>query len=58
MLKESEHLLSIKPENFDKDFFLFNVQNGYLDLETGQLHEHDQNNFFTQKSLIPSIPIK
>ena len=50
MLRESEHLLSIKPENFDKDIFLFNVQNGYLDLETSQLHEHNQSNFFTKVS--------
>ncbi len=48
MLKESQHLLPITPESFDKDKHLLNVQNGYLDLHTGQLHEHDKSKFFTK----------
>lgn len=52
MLKESEHLLPIKPTAFDADPNLFNTQNGYLDLRTGQLHEHDRNKFFTKISTI------
>lgn len=48
MLKESQHLLPIQPEQFDKDKHLLNVQNGYLDLHTGQLHEHDKSKFFTK----------
>lgn len=50
MLKETEHLLSIKPEEFDSDKNLFNVQNGYLNLTTGVLHDHDKNKFFTKIS--------
>lgn len=50
MLKETEHLLPIKPEDFDADPYLFNVQNGYLDLRTGTLQEHDKNKFFTKIS--------
>jgi len=50
MLKETEHLLAIKPEEFDTDKDMFNVQNGYLDLKTGVLHEHDRNKFFTKIS--------
>ena len=52
MLKESQHLLPIQPDEFDKDKHLLNVQNGYLDLTTGQLHEHDKNKFFTKISSI------
>jgi putative DNA primase/helicase len=48
MLKESQHLLPAKPETFDKDKHLLNVQNGYLDLHTGKLHEHDKDKFFTK----------
>ncbi|HDR4948971.1 TPA: DNA primase [Bacillus cereus] len=52
MIKESEHLLSIQPHEFDCDPDLFNVQNGYLDLQTGQLHEHDKTKFFTKVSSV------
>lgn len=48
MLKESQHLLPIKPETFDKDPHLLNVQNGYLDLHTGKLYDHDKDKFFTK----------
>lgn len=50
MIKESEHLLSIQPQQFDKDLHLFNVQNGYLNLKTGELHEHDRKKYFTKIS--------
>ncbi|MBT2600904.1 MULTISPECIES: phage/plasmid primase, P4 family [unclassified Oceanobacillus] len=52
MLKESQHLLPIQPDEFDKDKHLFNVQNGYLDLETGKLHDHDRSKLFTKISSI------
>ena len=48
MLKESQHLLPIQPDEFDKDKHFINVQNGYLDLHTGTLHEHDKGKFFTK----------
>lgn len=48
MLKESQHLVPITPEQFDKDKHLLNVQNGYIDLKTGQLHEHDKEKYFTK----------
>jgi putative DNA primase/helicase len=50
MIKESEHLLPVKPSAFDSDPHLFNVQNGYLDLKTGTLHDHDKDKFFTKIS--------
>ena len=52
MLKESQHLLPVSPETFDKDKHLLNVQNGYLDLNTGKLHEHDKDKFFTKVSSV------
>ncbi|ALX50441.1 phage/plasmid primase, P4 family [Lentibacillus amyloliquefaciens] len=48
MLKESQHLLTVNPGSFDKDEHLLNVQNGYIDLQTGELHDHDKNKFFTK----------
>lgn len=45
MLKESQHLLPIQPETFDKDQHLLNVQNGYIDLKTGELNNHDKDKF-------------
>lgn len=50
MLKESQHLRAIDPKAFDQDKHLFNVANGYLDLKTGQLHDHDPNKYFTKYS--------
>ncbi|MDO6451745.1 phage/plasmid primase, P4 family [Oceanobacillus profundus] len=48
MLKESQHLLPVNPESFDKDKHLMNVQNGYIDLKTGDLHNHDKDKFFSK----------
>lgn len=50
MLKECEHLLPIAPDKMDKDLDVFNIQNGYIDLKTGQLKEHDKTKFFTRIS--------
>src|SRR5699024_7015403 len=50
MIKESQHLLPIDLEEFDNDPYLFNVQNGYLDLKTGNLNDHDKNKHFTKIS--------
>ncbi|PFY40876.1 DNA primase [Bacillus toyonensis] len=52
MIKESEHLLPIQPHEFDNETDVFNVQNGYLDLRTGKLHEHDKTKFFTKVSSV------
>lgn len=48
MLKESQHLLPVSPESFDKDKHLLNVQNGYINLKTGELNDHDKDKFFTK----------
>lgn len=48
MLKESQHLLPVSPETFDKDKHLLNVQNGYIDLKSGNLNDHDKDKFFSK----------
>lgn len=50
MIKESQHLISIRPQMFDADLHLLNVQNGYLNLKTGELHEHEKERYFTKIS--------
>ena len=52
MIKECEHLLPVKQEQFDRDLDLFNTQNGYINLNTGQLHDHDKDKFFTKISAV------
>lgn len=52
MLKESQHLLPVSPDAFDNDTHLLNVQNGYIDLKTGELHEHDKEKYFTKISSV------
>jgi putative DNA primase/helicase len=37
-----------RPEAFDRDPFLFNCQNGTLDLRTGELRPHDPNDMLTK----------
>src|SRR5690625_7658772 len=41
MLKESQHLIPITPGSFDRDKHLLNVQNGYIDLKTGNVYDHE-----------------
>lgn len=50
MLKEAQHLLPIHNHNFDTDFSLFNTQNGFINLHTGELLDHDKRNYFTKIS--------
>ena len=50
MIKEAQHLLPVDIEEFDKHEFLFNFQNGYLDLSTSVLHPHDREKYFTRIS--------
>jgi len=46
------HRMPVLPEEFDSDITLMNVQNGYLDLVDGSLHEHDISKMFTRISNI------
>jgi putative DNA primase/helicase len=38
----------VQPETFDKDKHLLNVQNGYINLKTGDLHNHDREKYFSK----------
>jgi putative DNA primase/helicase len=40
--------LNVKTDDLDKDPWLFNVRNGTLDLRTGELREHNQNDLITR----------
>lgn len=48
MLAEAKPQLSCKPEQFDCDSWLFNVQNGTIDLRTGELRPHRMRDFITK----------
>ncbi len=48
MIAELQHRVPILPEQTDKDKFYLNVMNGYLDLESGELHEHDPERYMTK----------
>ncbi|EUJ34169.1 phage/plasmid primase, P4 family, partial [Brochothrix campestris] len=50
ILKEIEHRTAVLPEEFDSEKTLFNTQNGYLDLITGDLNDHDKDKLFTRIS--------
>lgn len=52
MLKETEHLTAVQPSQFDSEVDLFNVRNGYLDLEKSNLLEHDKSKYFTKISSV------
>lgn len=39
--------LSISPDQLDRDPWLFNVQNGTIDLRTGEFRPHDRGDFIT-----------
>lgn len=48
MLKISRHKLSIRPEDIDNNNYLFNVQNGTLDLKKCVLRPHRADNYITK----------
>ncbi len=58
MLKDaaSELGMSAPPENFDTQLHLFNVQNGTLDLRTGELRPHTATDLLTKISPINFNP--
>lgn len=50
MMREIKHNVAVLPEEFDADDMLFNAQNGYVDLSTGILNQHDISKKFTRIS--------
>ena len=47
-LAESEEGIAISPEALDLNQWLLNCKNGTIDLQTGQLREHDKNDLITK----------
>lgn len=45
---ELKHNASILPSEFDKNDMLLNTSNGYLDLSSGELYEHDREQMFSK----------
>ncbi|WP_312907261.1 phage/plasmid primase, P4 family [Tissierella praeacuta] len=52
MMKESEHRLSILPNEFDKDKDVFNVMNGVISLRDGKLYSHDYERYLSKMSYV------
>jgi P4 family phage/plasmid primase-like protien len=50
MLHMAQSELPVKLETFDRDIFLFNCENGTIDLRTGELLPHDRENYLTKLS--------
>ena len=49
MVEETKHRLTVQPDEFDRDSMLFNVDNGYIDLASGELHDHAVKQMFSQQ---------
>lgn len=47
-IAESELDVAVKPEAFDSDPWLFNVENGTIDLKTGMLRRHRREDMLTR----------
>lgn len=48
--------VTVKSEDFDKDQYLLNCQNGVLDLNTGQLKPHSRDLLLSKMVSVPYIP--
>jgi putative DNA primase/helicase len=49
--------ITVSATEFDRDLFLFNVQNGTIDLRTGQLTAHDKKDLITRISPAAYNPV-
>lgn len=47
-MTEIKHRLPVIMDQFDNDIYAFNVQNGWIDLNTGKLQPHDSRKKFTK----------
>lgn len=52
MLYLAQSHMTADPTEFDKDGYLFNVENGTIDLRTGKLLPHDPKNLISKISMI------
>ncbi len=58
MIELAKDELPIESSDFDKDYYLFNCQNGVIDLKTGKLLEHDPKYYITKIAHANYIPGK
>lgn len=56
MLKDANSVYPIAVEMFDRDIYLFNTENGTLDLRSGEFREHRAEDFITKKSPVHYDP--
>lgn len=56
MLKMAAPFLSARLNEFDQDEWLFNVENGTIDLRTGELKRHDPNQLITKLAPVEYDP--
>ena len=50
MIDRAKNRRPAVPDQFDRDTFLFNAQNGTIDLRTGELRPHNKNDLITKIS--------
>lgn len=55
-LLKGEPNIPITRDDLNSHYHLLNVQNGVVDLRTGELHPHDSSLLFTQKINVPYLP--
>ena len=55
-LATTEQAVSVISSRLDSDPWMFNVQNGTLDLRTGKLHDHDRTDYMTKISPVTWDP--
>jgi putative DNA primase/helicase len=55
-LAQSQPPIPILPDEFDRDPYLFNCQNGTIDLRDGKLREHRKEDFLTKISPVEFDP--
>lgn len=50
VMDELKHRVPVAPGEFDIDKTLLNVSNGYIDLASGELHDHDITKLFSKEA--------
>jgi P4 family phage/plasmid primase-like protien len=53
MISMVQSFSPVLPDSMDKDEWLFNCENGVIDLKTGELREHDRDLMMTKISNVP-----
>jgi putative DNA primase/helicase len=56
MISLAQHQLAIRADELDKDPWQFNVQNGTINLRTGELKEHSRSDYITKISPVEFDP--